>query len=108
MHIPIPEYLMIYNEGEYYGRKGEEICCSSINTGLFAAVQETRAVDWIGSGHDHDNDFFGELQGVKLAYGRKTGMGGYGPDHLKRGARVYEVSISPDSLESYQVKTYIR
>lgn len=27
----------------------------------------------IYSGHDHDNDFAVELEGVRLAYGRKTG-----------------------------------
>ncbi len=27
----------------------------------------------IYSGHDHDNDFAVELDGVRLAYGRKTG-----------------------------------
>jgi hypothetical protein len=49
-------------------------------------------------GHDHNNDFRGqiELDGIpqlpNLMYGRKTGFGSYGPDHgIKRGARVIEL-----------------
>ena len=30
-------------------------------------------------GHDHDNCFYGELDGVRVGYGRKTGVGNYGP-----------------------------
>jgi hypothetical protein len=36
------------------------------------------------TGHDHDNDFYGEYEGILLAYGRKTGYGGYGPPKGKR------------------------
>ena len=30
------------------------------------------------SGHDHNNDYLGELGGVRLAFGRKTGARGGG------------------------------
>lgn len=30
-------------------------------------------------GHDHCNDFVVEFEGITMAYGRKTGVGGYGP-----------------------------
>ena len=26
-HIPIQEYMNLWNNGEYYGRNGETICC---------------------------------------------------------------------------------
>ena len=63
-----------------------------INTGLFGALIEQKTVEWVSCGHDHDNDFWGTYQGMKLAYGRKTGFGCYGPDFFKRGARVFEVT----------------
>lgn len=40
---------------------------------------------------------------MKLAYGRKTGFGCYGPDFFKRGARVFEVTQEP-----YGIDTWIR
>lgn len=44
------------------------------------------------SGHDHMNDFIGEYNGVRLAYGRKTGYGSTGPlPGVTRGARVIQL-----------------
>jgi hypothetical protein len=40
MHIPLPEYLNLYNNGKFYGTKNEKIGCGSVNTGLFAAMLE--------------------------------------------------------------------
>ena len=30
-------------------------------------------------GHDHCNDYVSSMEGILLGYGRKTGIGGYGP-----------------------------
>lgn len=46
-------------------------------------------------GHDHNNDYYGNYDGVNLAYGRKTGYGAYGPSGMLHGARVFEVSLNP-------------
>ena len=72
MHIPLVEYLTLYSEYEFFGDKGEEICCPSVNTGLFSAIIEQPTVDWVACGHDHNNDFYGQYQGVMLSYARKT------------------------------------
>jgi hypothetical protein len=40
IHIPIPEYVTMYNNNNIYGTKNEPICCASINTGLFGAIIE--------------------------------------------------------------------
>lgn len=79
MHIPFPEYINLYNENPIYGIKGESICCSSVNTGLFDAIIENNITDWVAVGHDHSSDFYGNYKGINLAYGRKTGYGSYGP-----------------------------
>jgi pre-mRNA-splicing factor SYF1 len=48
------------------------------------------------SSHDHNNDFYGDYYNVTLAYGRKTGYGGYGPPPgWLRGARVLELTENP-------------
>lgn len=77
------------------------------------------------SGHDHDNDYLGVKEGVRwgvlsgtqgwlldvlirasvvvapcprLAYGRKSGWGGYGPPQgWLRGARVIELRMGQDT-----------
>ncbi len=50
-----------------------------MNTGLYGVLLDEKKVDWVSCGHDHDNDFVTELPSVKIAYGRKTGYGSYGP-----------------------------
>lgn len=104
MHIPLPEFMTLYNEFSFSGTKNEDVCCSSVNTGLFSTVIGTNSVDWISCGHDHNNDFYGQYQGVNLAYGRKSGFGGYGPDGLQKGARVFEITLEHE----YKVATWIR
>ena len=46
-----------------------------MNTGLFSALVEQKIVEWVSVGHDHDNDYYGLVDGIYLAYGRKTGYG---------------------------------
>lgn len=92
IHIPLNEYLNLYNDYRFFGTKGEDICCWSINTGLFSALKEQKTVEWVTAGHDHNNDYYGQYQGINLAYGRKSGVGGYGPKKMKVGARVFEVT----------------
>jgi len=60
-------------------------------------------VEWVVAGHDHNNDYYGNYDGINLAYGRKTGYGCYGPDKMMRGARVFEVTQNP-----YSIKTWVR
>lgn len=90
-HIPIPEYDEVWDFHTCYGVKYEDICAPRINTGFFAALHE--AGDVIGTfvGHDHINDFEGELHGIHLCYGRATGYNTYGKDGFPRGARVIEL-----------------
>ncbi|CDW83053.1 metallophosphoesterase [Stylonychia lemnae] len=103
MHIPIQQYINLYNYGTIYGNRGEDICCGAYDTGLFGAIIEQSTVEWISCGHDHNNDYHGNYEGVNLAYGRKTGYGGYQQASIKKGARVFEITQEP-----YNIKTWIR
>ncbi|EGC30599.1 hypothetical protein DICPUDRAFT_99492 [Dictyostelium purpureum] len=103
MHIPIPEYMDMWN---FYTVNGSlydtGVCCFSVNTGLFAAFKEMGDVVSMHCGHDHDNDFIGNYNGVQLGYGRKSGYGGYGPPAgWKHGARVLEITANPFSINTY-------
>lgn len=99
-HIPPPEFMYMWNNLTTYGRLQDTgVCCFSVNTGLFAAFKQMGDVISVHCGHDHDNDFYGEFDGILLAYGRKTGYGGYGPPlGWKRGARVLQLTENPFSL----------
>ncbi|HAF98363.1 metallophosphoesterase family protein [Paenibacillus lactis] len=87
-HIPIPEYRDVWERRTCYGNKFEAVCCPQLNTGLFAAMLERGDVMGTFAGHDHINDYWGELYGIRLCYGRATGYGTYGREGMLRGARV--------------------
>ena len=69
--------------------------CSEINTGIVNAFLEKYVfahflvipftyrgnVVALFVGHDHPNDFTVDYKGIMLAYGRKSGYGGYGIPH---------------------------
>ncbi|EFA86528.1 mitochondrial substrate carrier family protein [Heterostelium album PN500] len=103
MHIPIPEYLDMWNFYPVNGSLEDTgVCCFSVNTGLFAAFREMGDVVGVLCGHDHNNDFIGMYNGIQLGYGRKTGYGAYGPPPgWKHGARVIEFIASPFSFKTW-------
>lgn len=97
-HIPLPEYMNLWNMKYVYGSKNEDVCCSSVNTGLFSAMLMAKNIKATFCGHDHNNDFHGEYYGIELYYGRKTGYGGYGPPPgMQRGARILDFQYDPST-----------
>ena len=91
-HIPLPEYHEVWDYHTCYGVKFEEICPPFVNSGLFAAMHEAGDVLGTFVGHDHINDFIGDLYGIRLAYGRATGYNTYGRAGMSRGARVIRLT----------------
>ncbi|TJY44537.1 metallophosphoesterase [Cohnella pontilimi] len=87
-HIPLPEYNDVWDFEVCRGYKQEMICCPRLNTGMFAAMVEMGNVIGTFVGHDHDSDFCGELHGIMLCYGRKTGYNNYMKPGFAKGARV--------------------
>ncbi|KAF1296669.1 hypothetical protein BAU15_13335 [Enterococcus sp. JM4C] len=84
LHIPLVEY----NEASKQlitGECREEICCSEINSGFFAALLEKNIRKSVFCGHDHDNNFIAEWLGVGLNYGLIGGYNVYG--EFDRGYR---------------------
>ena len=81
IHIPLPEYLTMWSTSPVYGLRNEQVCCSSVNTGMFSAFKEMNNIFSVTCGHDHNNDFWGDYEGVRFHFGRKTGHGGYGPPY---------------------------
>ncbi|MFB9275334.1 metallophosphoesterase family protein [Cohnella cellulosilytica] len=88
LHIPFPEYREIWNTRVCRGRRFEKVHAPGINSGLFAALVETGGTAGVFCGHDHINDYIGELDGIRLGYGRATGYNTYGRWFYQRGARI--------------------
>jgi hypothetical protein len=100
-HIPIPEYNEVWDFHTCYGMKYESVCAPRVNTGFFAAMHEMGDVMGTFVGHDHINDYWGDLHGVRLCYGRGTGYNTYGRDGFLRGARVIRLKEGERRFDSW-------
>ena len=100
-HIPLPEYNEVWDYHTCHGVKYEEICPPFVNSGFFAALHEAGDVLGTFVGHDHVNDFVGDLHGIRLAYGRATGYNTYGRDGMARGARVIRLTQGERSFRTW-------
>ena len=87
-HIPLPEYDTLWNSEKCSGSKFEPVCCPKFNSGLFDALKIGGDVMGLFVGHDHTNDYVGEMGGIKLCYGRATGFASYGRKGFPRGGRM--------------------
>jgi hypothetical protein len=88
-HIPLPEYAEVWATRTCRGVRHEAVCCPRINSGMFLAMRDAGDVVAMSVGHDHVNDYEGELHGLRLCYGRATGFHTYGRDGMERGARLF-------------------
>lgn len=100
-HIPLPEYKTVWETAVCYGHKHESVCSPALNSGMFTAMTECGDVMGVFCGHDHINDYWGELCGIRLCYGRATGYHTYGREGFPRGARVIRLKEGERSFESW-------
>jgi hypothetical protein len=100
-HIPLPEWDEVWRTRECHGHRQEAVCGPALNTGFFAAMVESGDVMGAFCGHDHLNDFEGELHGIRLGYGRATGFGEYGRRGFPRGARVIRLFEGQRRFETW-------
>ncbi|WP_127530386.1 metallophosphoesterase family protein [Paenibacillus kobensis] len=91
-HIPLPEYNDLWDFSIAYGINGEGVGCPRLNSGLFHAFRSRGDVSGVFVGHDHLNDYWGQLHGIRLCYGRYTGFNAYGQDGFPRGARIIQLN----------------
>jgi hypothetical protein len=86
--------------------KDSGIACSAVNTGFFDAAKKRGDIKAMFVGHDHSNTFEGELSGITLAYGLKTGVSGYGPAEGTEIQRAcYSVVIESPILSQLNSRT---
>lgn len=75
MHVAVPEYLQFENNFEM-GMRGEGTCTAKENDGFFNVFKENGGTHMF-AGHDHNNNFVTELDGVKMAYMTKSSYNCY-------------------------------
>ncbi|MFE5322936.1 metallophosphoesterase family protein [Paenibacillus sp. NPDC056579] len=100
-HIPLPEYAEVWNREVCYGNQFEKVCCPMLNTGLFASMVEMGDVMGTFAGHDHANDYWGALHGIRLCYGRATGYNTYGREGFPRGARMIRLRSGERQFDTW-------
>ncbi|KAI3974360.1 hypothetical protein MKX01_031029 [Papaver californicum] len=91
-HIPLPEYEDLGSN--FTGVKGEGLISSPlVNSGFFTTLRDAGDVKAVFTGHDHLNDFCGELTGIHLCYAGGFGYHAYGLKGWSRRARVVSVTL---------------
>lgn len=90
-HIPTPEFRLIDQTTDMYGRNGDGsgIGSAELNSGFLLSAVEMGDVMGMFVGHDHENDYIGQHFDIALAYGRVSGFNAYGG--LPRGARIIDL-----------------
>uniref|UniRef100_A0A251T724 Putative purple acid phosphatase 14 n=1 Tax=Helianthus annuus TaxID=4232 RepID=A0A251T724_HELAN len=114
-HIPLPEYSS-FDSSSYTGVELEPgnppISSASVNSGFFTTLVGAGDVKAVFVGHDHLNDFCGELTGINLCYAGGFGYHAYGKAGWSRRSRVVVASLEKKSNGSWGavefIKTYKR
>lgn len=104
-HEAFPEFQCIYKNPQYTNRQGvmrETVGCGPLNSGLLAELVQRGDVKTVICGHDHINDFEGDILGVHLAMDAGLSYDGYCDDDL-RGGRVVDITEN----DPWNVKTYM-
>ena len=88
LHIPLPEYKTIYENDDYLGIAGEKPHAHGIGT-FFPKIKENGTTHVI-CGHDHENSYYGQYEGVYLMYCLKSSDGDYF-NNLQLGGTVFTI-----------------
>lgn len=90
MHVALQEHAEVWKYETCYGTKRDGCGHSRINSGFFSAMLEAGHTKGVFVGHDHTNDYWGQLYGIALGYGRCTGFDTYGAQDYPRGCRMFQ------------------
>ncbi|KAG4187777.1 hypothetical protein ERO13_A08G122650v2 [Gossypium hirsutum] len=92
-HIPLPEFAS-FGASNFTGVRQEGISSASINSGFFnTTMVEAGEVKAVFIGHDHLNDFCGQMTGIQLCYADGFRYHAYGKARWSRRARVVLASL---------------
>lgn len=100
-HIPLPQYNDIALPGKAVGVKFENVCDEGAGRDALPAFQQAGFVKAMFCGHDHVNDYHGDIKGIRLQYGRA--LGGYGKEKVRKGGTLITVDTNKQTLETKSV-----
>lgn len=92
-HIPIPEVRQLWYEN-YVGQYQEAVASSVVNSGTLDTFVGMGDIKAAFIGHDHKNDFCGNLRGIWFCYGGGFGYHAYGMVGWPRRARVIQAELA--------------
>lgn len=101
-HIAVPEYRQVNIENKnVYGcsKEGSGVGAPDVNSGFLLSCIEMGDMMGLFVGHDHDNDYIGQQNGIALAYGRVSGFNAYGD--LTRGTRIVELTEDKRQFDTW-------
>jgi hypothetical protein len=93
-HVPLTQFHEIVLKGIARGVKGEMTWSEKGGPEAFWAIKKSGMVKAVFCGHDHVNNFGGELNGVWLQYLRSSGYGGYGNAKVKKGGTIITIDTT--------------
>jgi 3',5'-cyclic AMP phosphodiesterase CpdA len=93
-HVPLTQFNTIWAKGIAKGVKFEPVQFEKGIPEGFDAIKDSGMVKAVFCGHDHYNNYSGELDGIELQYLRSTGYAGYGGDKVKKGGTIITIDTS--------------
>ena len=103
LHIPLPQFRDAGEPRPAGGTRNEAVHSLETVDTAFAALKAPGWVKAVFCGHDHLNDFFGSVDGIRLQYVRSTGYGGYGDGVLPKGATLITVDLTTQGFATRTV-----
>ncbi|HUT55457.1 MAG TPA: metallophosphoesterase [bacterium] len=87
-HVPLPQYQDMVDSGAAKGVKGEKVSHEGGSREALSAIRDSGLVKAMFCGHDHLNNYYGDMDGAHLQYLRASGHGGYGGARVRKGGTV--------------------
>ncbi|XP_020580346.1 probable inactive purple acid phosphatase 28 [Phalaenopsis equestris] len=103
-HIPFPEVRQLWYT-KIVGQYQEGVACSIVNSGVLKTLRSMGDVKASFIGHDHLNDFCGNLDGIWLCYGGGFGYHAYGRASWPGRARVISAQLKKGMKDWLGVET---
>lgn len=93
-HVPLTQFNRVWKKGLAKGVKNEPVQAEKGDPFAFNAVKKPGLVKAVFCGHDHLNNYYGDLDGIRLEYLRSTGYGGYGGEKVKKGGTIITIDVA--------------
>jgi len=102
-HIPLPQHGDVAKAGNAKGVKLEEVCHEGGSRDALGAFRDSGFVKAAFCGHDHLNDYYGEMEGVRLQYARSTGYEGAEDILVPKGGTVIDMNLETGAFRTATV-----